>query len=240
MCMENNGNGNGDHKDFGPSSDLQKLAKMHESALQSAKEAAAAPPRIVESRCHVCTHPNRDWIEYQIIKGHSYLSIENSTAHLPPEHRVGRRSVSTHAKGHMTIQEAAYRAILEQEASLEAQNFEEGVKGAITKRGVLEILVRKGFQDVLDDIAHVEPRDLIQIIKLAQDMDEKSAAVQIEEYKNQVAILTESIQNVVPPAIQGEIVAEVRRLRKRQGVGAEYESIVGVPALVQDVEVTDS
>lgn len=232
--MKNNGS-----YDDGPSIPLQDLAKRFDKAVAKAEEEAKAPPRYIEPRCHVCKHPNRDWIEYQLIKGHSYLSIERSLQALPPEDHVGRRSISTHALNHMKIEEAAYRAILEQEASLEAQNFEEGVKGAITTRGILEIAMRKGFEDILNDISSVEPKDLIQIVKLKMEMDDRSHAIQIEEYKRQVDILTEAIQNVLAPSDQGDLVAEIERLTKRKDISADYTDIVGKPQPVIEAQVLE-
>lgn len=209
--------------EFAPSTGLQKIVANHEKAITKALDVKGAPPRIVESRCHVCQSPYRDHIERQLVRGHSYLAISNS---LPEDDAVERRSISKHHKRHMSITDSAVRAILEEEASLEGQNFEEGVRGAITNRGVLEIAMRRGFEDIINDVTMVEPRDLIQIIKLKMEMDENSAAVQVEEYKRQVSIFMEAIQNVIPTDIQSQLSDEIVRLRKRQGDSYEYEAVL--------------
>lgn len=214
-------NGNGKPK-FPPSVDILKVAQQHEKALAKALEKSAAPPRIIEPRCHVCTSDYRDYIEGCLNLGHSYLSIQNS---LPEDVRVDRRSISSHqAKGHMPIRETAFRAILEQEASLESQNFETGVRGAVTLRGMLEILARKGFEDVVNDLSQVEVKDLVQIVKLKAEMDENTAIIQIEEYRRQVEIITKAIQEVIPQNLITELMVKIDKisneLKEQSDVGA--------------------
>lgn len=204
--------------------DLDAIEKNHAKAIK--QSLAKLPPRITESRCHTCNSPYRDYIERELIRGHSYLAIANSIPDGPD-----RRSISTHHKEHMAITAAAYRAILEEEASLEGQNFEEGIRGAVTNRGVLELMIRKGFDDIMDDNAMVEPRDLIQIIKLKQEMDANYTAVQIETYKRQVEIFKQAILEVVPPDMQAQIVARVKRIRQR-----EEDLVVHEKLLVETVE----
>src|SRR3954463_11875274 len=137
-------NGNGRHPGRNIKKDLEVVKKTHEKAIEGITGKGGLPPRIVESRCHTCNSEFRDYIEKELIRGHSYQAISKSLGGTPD-----RRSISTHYKDHMAITSAAIRAILEEEASLEGQNFDEGARGAITSRGVLEILIRKGFDDVL-------------------------------------------------------------------------------------------
>jgi hypothetical protein len=219
-------NGNGKHPKQNIKQDLESIKKNHEKAV--AKAAGKLPERIVEARCHTCKSEFRDYIERELIRGHSYLAISNSLGGTPD-----RRSISTHHKEHMAITAAAYRAILEEESSLEGQNFETGVRGAITNRGILEILIRKGFDDVIDDNTMVEPKDLIQIIKLKMDMDAQYVQVQIETYKRQVEIFKQAIIEIVPPDIQSQLVKRVKRLRER-----EEDLIAHEKLLEQTVEST--
>jgi hypothetical protein len=212
-------NGNGKHPGQNIKKDLEAVKKNHEKAIQ--KASGKLPERIVEARCHTCQSEYRDYIERELIRGHSYLAISKSLGGTPD-----RRSISTHHKEHMALTAAAYRAILEEEASLEGQNFEEGVRGAITARGVLELMIRKGFDDIMDDNTMVEPRDLIQIIKLKDDMDSQYATVQIETYKRQVELIKQAILEVVPPEMQSQIVARIKRLRIMEEDRVEHEKLL--------------
>jgi hypothetical protein len=223
-------NGNGRFAKPNIKQDLEVVKKNHEKAI--AKAGGKLPERIVEGRCHTCNSEFRDYIERELIRGHSYLAISNSLGGTPD-----RRSISTHHKSHMAITAAAYRAILEEEASLEGQNFDEGVRGAITNRGVLELMIRKGFDDIMDDNTMVEPKDLIQIIKLKQEMDANYVTVQVETYKRQVDIVKQAILEVVPPEMQAQIVARIKRIRQRSEDASEHEKLLEGP--IVDAEVVE-
>lgn len=225
-------NGNGKHPQRALKKDLESVKKNHEKAIEGATRKGALPPRIVESRCHTCNSEFRDYIERELIRGHSYLAISRSLGGAPD-----RRSISTHHKDHMAITAAAFRSILEEESSLEGQNYEEGVRGAITARGVLEIMIRKGFDDIIDDNTMVEPKDLIQIIKLKSDMDANYAEVQVETYKRQVEIFKQAILEVVPPDMQAQIVARVKRIRQREEDAVVHERLLEAPVI--DAEVVE-
>jgi hypothetical protein len=199
-------------------------------------EKKIAPPRISEGRCHVCQHPFRDWIEMLLIKGMAYKTIGDRVSP-----KVDRRSISNHYKNHLDLQDAAIRAILEHEADVQGQNYEEGLHGAITKRGVLEIALRRGFEDIQNKITTVEPRDLIQITKLLAEMDTHSAQAAVDEARAQVHIFILAIKNVLSDEQQAEIAEEVKRLRKHEGYGQEFEKIMekqhAIPEVVDAVVV---
>lgn len=224
-------NGNGRYPKQNIKADLETVRKNHEKAIEKATS-GSLPPRIVEARCHTCQSEFRDYIERELIRGHSYLAISKSLGGSPD-----RRSISTHHKEHMAITQAAYRAILEEEASLEGQNFQEGVRGAITNRGILELMIRKGFDDIIDDNTMVEPKDLIQIIKLKTEMDAAYVTEQIETYKRQVEIFKQAILEVVPPDMQSQLVARVKKIRQREEDLFEHEKMLLAPVI--DAEVVE-
>jgi hypothetical protein len=178
-------------------------------------EAAAmtAPPVVVEKRCHVCQSDHRLYIERQLLKGRSYRAIAQSVPDGP-----AARSIGAHYKNHMDLDSAAIRAILEDEASAIGQNFEEGVRGAITLRGMLAVLVQKGFEDALNGITTVEPKDLVQMAKLQNELNEGSGTAAVEEARLAINIFKEAIQNVL---IKGDIVEREVGMQLLQGINDE-------------------
>src|SRR4051812_44794260 len=82
-------NGNGKHPGRNLKQDLEAVKKNHEKAMEGAT--GKLPPRIVEPRCHTCQSDYRDYIEREIIRGHSYLAIAKSIPDGPD-----RRSISKH------------------------------------------------------------------------------------------------------------------------------------------------
>lgn len=212
----------------------KKYADSNRSALEEA-ELAMAPPVITVPQCFVCQSERRLWIERQLLKGRSYSAIANS---LPPEilpggeqRKIDRRSIAHHSKEHMPLDQAVVRAIMEEEADLLGQNWEEGVRGAFTNRGALNALIRKAFDDAMNNVTTVEPRDLIQMVKLYNEMESGTATAATEEAKIAVRIFMEAIQNVVTDMLDPElaeemkrnIVEEVKRLRSRDEIDVEVE-----------------
>lgn len=182
---------------------------------------------------HNCQHPNRLFIEQQLVRGRSYSAIARSVPPHPDTGKVvDRRSVKHHYEEHMDLDNAVIRGVLEEEAQLLGQNIEEGLVGAFSTRGALNVLIRKAYDDAMNGITTVEPRDMIQMIKLFQELDAASSTKIVEEAKASVAIFMASIQNVFADMLEPEqakelsdaIVAEVRRLREQNEVEAEIEN----------------
>jgi hypothetical protein len=211
-----------------------KIARANMEYLEK-EEAKYAPPLITEPRCLVCNSSYRLWIERQLLKGLSYSAIANS---IPPEKypdgkikKIERRSIANHSKNHMPLDQAVMRAVMEEEADLLNQNWEEGVKGAFTNRGALNALIRKAYDNAMNNVTVVEPRDMIQMIKLYSEMEANSAITATEEAKMTVRIFMEAITNVFDEILDKEqadtikqaIVKEVKRLRSRDEIDVEVE-----------------
>jgi hypothetical protein len=173
-----------------------------------------------------------------IIKGHPYSHI---ATRIPGKDGkpIDRRSISTHAKEHMDFQDAALRAILEEEANLVGQNYEEGVKGAITHRGVLEVAIRKAYDDILNDVSTVEPRDLIQMVKLLNEMNSNQFDVGLDELRTQVALFVQAIKDEADLETQARIAARVKELRQRDNIDAAFEESMKEPKQIPEAVVVE-
>lgn len=203
------------------SEEMRKQAQRDDREEAKRIEANSAPTRISVATCHTCQHPFRDWIETMLIRGMAYKTLGDRVS--PP---VDRRSLSNHAKNHMDLQDAALRAILEKEAQVQGENYEEGVGDAITKRAVLEIALRKGYEDIINGVTTVEARDLIQIAKVLGDMDAHQHSIGLDELRAQVQIFIQAIKNVCDSDMQNLIAEEVKRLRSRENISAEMERVM--------------
>lgn len=192
--------------------------------------AANAPPVIVEPKCAVCTHPNRLWLERQLIRGQPYATLARSIPGVNVD--TFRRSLKHHYQHHMDLESAQVRAIMEEEGDLLALNYEEGVKGAFSNLAAINIMIRKGFSDVLDNITTVEPKDMIKMMELYEKMNTQSATKMVEEAKAAVNIFMEAIRNVfndnldreTSDLLSQEIVKEVKRLRQQNALESQIEN----------------
>lgn len=202
-----------------PSDDFAKMQKARERAEIAEAETRLGPPKPFEPRCHVCTHHFRDFIDSLLIK--QDLSYSEIARRMPPARngrKLDHRQIGNHARRHLGVGDAAIRAILEEQASAAAQDFEEGVRGAITHRGGLEVAFRKAFEDIVNGVASVEPRDMISIGKLLKEWDKETQEVQVDVLRAQVSALIEAIKQVAPPEMWGEILDKARVLMEREEV----------------------
>lgn len=172
--------------------DLERKWQQEDRGALADAEAAAAPPVITSAQCHVCQSPHRLWIDRKLVQGWSHASIARSI----PDGSVSRKSVANHLKEHLQFDQAAVRALMEEEANILGQNVEEGVRGAFTLRGSLEVLIRKAFQDALDGITTVEPRDMIAMIKQLNELNSNSGQAAYEEANSAISLFKEALQNV--------------------------------------------
>lgn len=203
---------------------MQKEAAAEDRAAVAKAERNIAPERIMVRRCHTCMHPFRDWLELMMIKGMPYKTLSERVT--PP---VGRNSLSTHHKEHMDLEDTALRLILEREAQLQGIDFDQGVDDIITKKGVLEVALRKGYNDILSGVATVEPRDLVQIAKLLAEMESNQQQIGLDELRAQVQIFIQAIKDVCDPDTQQAIASRVKQLRGREGVQKKIENAMDEP-----------
>lgn len=206
---------------FAPGKDAIKAQQEKDRAAIEKVQANGAPPIPFEPRCHVCTSPHRQYIETLLVKGDvPYIWIQENVPGNDGS-KIDRRSVSTHAKKHMGHSNAAIRAILEEEASIAGQNFEEGVRGAITHRGVLELALRRSYQDIIDGVTTVEPRDMIAIINAIQKMDEQAEQVAVNLLRAQVQALIESVKAESGPELWSRIYDRFKVMMADDGYALE-------------------
>lgn len=211
---------------------LRKWAQEDRQAINTTEQ-KYAPPVINERRCHVCQSPHRIWIERKLLDGMSYSAIART---LPPSadgKEFDYRQISNHSKKHMALDDAVTRAVLEEEADVLGQQWEQGVKGAFTMRGALEVLVRKAYKDAMMGVTTIEPRDIIQMMKLHNEMSTNTGSTAIEEAKTSIRIFMLAIQNVMLKSDlmereQGQLVLqaiqqEVENLRAEESIEVSIE-----------------
>lgn len=221
--------------------DLQQRWQADDRKDIELREKALAPPTITEPRCKVCTSEFRVFIERELVKG--MASVTAIAESIPIGHngeKIDRRSISNHAKKHMAIGDAVVRAQLEEEADLLKQNYQEGVQGALTTRGVLKVLIGKTYEDVLNGVVTAEVRDLIQMIKLVNEMETDTAQVKSDEAESTLRIFVRAVANVCDDETRARLQSEVKRLRQMDEIEFAMEENLQLPAPIEGEEVPDA
>jgi hypothetical protein len=204
------------------------------------KMKAHAPPTVIEQRCHVCISPHRPWIEMLLVKGYGYKAISEKVPADEDGHKPDRRSISRHYKEHMAIEKMVIREELMREAESLRTNAEEGGRDAFTDRGALRVLIRKTFDDAMAGVINSEVKDLIQMVKLLNDIEVDASETKTEEAEMQLRIFGRAIENVLDQDQRFTFVEEVKRLRAMSDIDFEIEAQFKYePAKVVDGEIVD-
>lgn len=117
-----------------------KLAQDFRAKLDDVGRRVNRPEKIVQPRCRVCQHENRDYIDGQLAAAD--VNLSQLARKLPPLEdgkRINRRSLASHAKNHLNTEQGVLREIMIFEAERAGKSWEESVTGAFTHRGLMEI-----------------------------------------------------------------------------------------------------
>src|SRR6476660_7583474 len=121
----------------------------------------------LEPRCRICRNDQvRTKVNDLLATGASYAMVlralgdDNTT--LEQRHRVTIDSIRNHANRHFPVQQVAratYREILERRAKQNSVDFIDGVATAITPLALLESVMVRGYQSLVDEDTTVSYRD---------------------------------------------------------------------------------
>jgi hypothetical protein len=164
-----------------------------------------AIPGIVEPRCHVCVSDFRKGIDQLIARGTSYMEIQRMF-------NIDRRSVSNHAKNHLGWEEGAIRRIIEQEAQAAEVDYEEGIKGVLSRRVYLQVALQKALDALLSGDATVEPKDALMVIQMLDKFDKDSEGAAVDELRVQFNAFVQAIREICPPDQWQQILDRTKEL----------------------------
>ena len=124
----------------------------------------------LEPRCRICRNDQvRTKVNDLLATGASYAmvlrALGDDNAKLEQRDRVTIDSIRNHTARHFPVQQVAratYREILERRAKENSVDFIEGVATAITPLAVLETVMVKGYQTLVDEDTTVSYRDAME------------------------------------------------------------------------------
>jgi hypothetical protein len=172
----------------------------------------------LEPRCHVCRNDTvRQKVNDLLAQGLSYAMIlralEGENAKLDARDRVTIDSVRRHSARHFPVQAAAratYREILERRAKENGVDFIEGVATALTPVALLECLMVKGYETLVDPDTKVDVQTgMAAAVKLQAYIDARSGQVDIAEVIAKQNLIIAAVQEFVP---QEDMAAFLARL----------------------------
>lgn len=196
-----------------------KLAQDFRAKLDDVGRRVNRPEKIVQPRCRVCQHENRDYIDGQLAAAD--VNLSQLARKLPPLEdgkRINRRSLASHAKNHLNTEQGVLREIMIFEAERAGKSWEESVTGAFTHRGLMEIMLRQAFDNINRGVVQVEPKDTLAIVKLVREMDEQSSSEAVDEARATVNAFIQAIMQHVDRETWVRIANTTEKIMKGSGI----------------------
>lgn len=171
----------------------------------------------VEPRCRVCMSAAGKAVNQMLAFGMTYKdilkTIDPINELLAENRRITVNSVHTHATKHFPIEAAAqatYRKVIETRAEEAGKDFVYGVNGALTPLAYLDVVMRKGFENLVDDDTKVEvetgmkaARDLYALTESQED------SADVAELMIKMNTLVEAVKTSVPEELWPVILAKI-------------------------------
>jgi hypothetical protein len=179
-----------------------------------------APPLILpingshlEPRCHVCRHDGvRQRVNDLLASGASYASTLRALG--GDAVGVTTDSIRRHAQRHFPVQNAAratYREILERRAKENSVDFVEGVATAITPMALLETIMVKGYEKLVDPATEVDVKTgMAAACRLQEMIDSHTDQADWARAQADMGRIVEVVRSFVPSERWPEVQAALR------------------------------
>ena len=173
----------------------------------------------LEPRCRICRNDQvRTKVNDLLATGASYAmvlrALGDDNAKLEKGDRVTIDSIRNHTVRHFPVQQVAratYREVLERRAKENSVDFIEGVATAITPLAVLETVMVKGYQTLVDEDTTVSHRDGMEAaLKLNEIARKDEGAHERAQILADMGRIIEVVRTFIPAERWPEVQAALR------------------------------
>lgn len=171
-----------------------------------------------ETRCKVCNGNAEAAVNKMLSHAMTYQDILNTLKPmndlLPKEQRITYTSIYNHAKRHFPLQESAnavYRRIVEKRAEEYEVDFVRGVGGALTPLAYLDVMMRKAYENMVDQDTVIEPGEGLRAAEKLHALirEKEEDPTDIADMMLKFNRLVDAVKQNVDPAIWPKIIAAV-------------------------------
>ena len=173
----------------------------------------------LEPRCRICRNDSlRTKVNDLLTTGASYAmvlrALGDDNAKLEKGDRVTIDSIRNHTVRHFPVQQVAratYREVLERRAKENSVDFIEGVATAITPLAVLETVMVKGYQTLVDEHTSVSYRDAMDAaLKLNEIARKDEGAIDRARTLADMGRIIEVVRTFIPSERWPDVQAALR------------------------------
>lgn len=200
-----------------PSFDKAKKSPRGNNGNGSKFPARITDTQVTEPRCHVCSHPKRSLIDRYLARGDSFSELSRVFG-------IDRRGLSNHYRNHLNLEDAAIAAIIEREAVLLNEDFQEGVRGILARRVYLETALKKAQEALLNNEVVPDARDTVAIIEKLDKMESETTEAAITEMRIELAAYIQAMKENVPSDLWDTIFIRTKDLAERAKSTAQLKS----------------
>jgi hypothetical protein len=189
----------------------------------------------LEPRCHVCRNDEvRKTVNDLLASGASYAVTLRA---LGDDKAVGvtQDSIRRHAERHFPVQNVAratYREILERRAKENSIDFIEGVATAITPMALLETVMVKGYETLVDPATEVDVKTgIVAACRLQEMIDSHADQADWASTQAEMGRIVEVVRTFIPSERWPEVQAALRGdapARRPEAQGANGIEIVDI------------
>lgn len=175
-----------------------------------------------EPRCRVCTAGDGILllVNKSLVEGYTYSDIvrmvEPYNITLPHNKRLSYDSIRNHKLRHLPFESAAVREILERRAQRTQKDFIEGQQRVIDAHSYAEVMMTKGFEQLVKDTTVVTPEAGLEAALILSKLEkDESGQASLAEAMSQLSRIIQAVKKHVSPAQMELIVQEVQMLEGR-------------------------
>jgi len=181
----------------------------------------AKPPSLIggtnlqmnrEPRCKICTSPLvRDRVDRLAAAGFGGSAIADEIMgldpKLPKKRDSLRKSIERHVSKHLKIKDAAVRRILERRAEEQGILIDQVEGQMVSGKAFLDMMIGRGQEQLSDPNSRVYNKDVLEAIRLQEDFERESFALQLEVIERQVRCISQALKEIVSERM-GQIIDE--------------------------------
>jgi hypothetical protein len=179
----------------------------------------------LEPRCRVCRNDEvRKKVNDLLASGASYAMTLRALGDDKAK-GVTADSIRRHAERHFPVQKVAkatYREILERRAKENSVDFVEGVATAITPMALLETVMVKGYETLVDPATEVDVKtSMLAACRLQEMIDSHADQVDWARTRVEIGRLVEVVRTFIPSERWPEVQAAIRGEASIRNPGAQ-------------------
>ena len=167
---------------------------------------------ISQPTCKVCQSTNRHYIDILLAKGYSVRKIEEMLGEAGET--ISYRSIHRHSTKHMNLEMGHFARMAQQRTGEIEKEVANGAFRIISNVALLDVIIQAGWDAMLSGNVEIKIAELVQAIKLREDIEKSGLHTIEEEMGKQMNAIVIAIQEIVPETMWPQIVNRAKEISK--------------------------